>query len=135
MHAAQSPSTTGIVTSPRSRRRRRARLPRPRRRLVQTLELTATLTINGLLMAVAVVTLIRLVPHYQAQRQQVQQVNVALQATEADMAALQAEFSRHFDPAQATQIMQEQSGWTTPSERPVVWISPDAASRLDQEPQ
>ncbi|ASC73071.1 hypothetical protein XM38_040330 [Halomicronema hongdechloris C2206] len=132
MHAAQSPTATGVVASPISRRRRRSPLPRPRRRLVHTLELTATLAINGLLMTVAVVTLSRLVPHYQAQRQQFQQVNSALRATKADMAALQAEFSRHFDPAQATQIMQEQSGWTTPSERQIVWISPGEAPHPSQ---
>ncbi|HSM80676.1 MAG TPA: hypothetical protein VLS96_03265 [Nodosilinea sp.] len=85
------------------------------------LELSARLGINGFLALVAAVSLARLVPHLQTQVQQLEAAQQELAETQATTDQLRTDFDRYFDPAQAGRIIQEQTGYRSGSERPVVW--------------
>ncbi|HEY9735433.1 MAG TPA: hypothetical protein V6D06_04090 [Trichocoleus sp.] len=74
-------------------------------------------------------SLTRLVPHVQAQQQELHRVQAAVAIAEAQTSRLKTDFSRYFDPRQAGNVMQEQSGWELPSQRQIVWIDPTKESR------
>ena len=90
-------------------------------------ESSVKLTVNLLLATVATMTIAKLAPYYQAQQQQLNKLQTTLQVAEQENAALQSQFDRNFDPAQAAQIMQEQSGLAYPNQKKIVWQSPAEA--------
>ncbi|MGB3202881.1 MAG: hypothetical protein WBA99_18385 [Nodosilinea sp.] len=103
------------------RRRRRADPLRRLARYTLALELSARLGVNLFLGVIAAVSLGHLVPHLQSQAQQLEDVRAELAQAEAANTRLRAEFDRHFDPAQASRVIQEQTGYRSRSERQVVW--------------
>ncbi|MEA5450441.1 hypothetical protein VB780_17805 [Leptolyngbya sp. CCNP1308] len=105
-------------------RRRVRRRADPWRRLARhtpMFELSARLGVNCFLALVAAVSLGRLVPHLQAQAQQLEVVRRELDQAEVTNTRLRADFDRYFDPTQAGRVIQEQTGYRTKSERQVVW--------------
>jgi hypothetical protein len=115
-------------TRRRTRRRPRSTLTRRLARHTPLLEIGARLGINTFLAGVALLALGRLVPHMQSQAAQLEDVNQALARVEASTSRLKTDFGRYFDPWQAENIMQEQSGYRPPSERQVVWTDDGEAT-------
>lgn len=87
-------------------------------------ESSVKLTVNLLLATVATTTIAKLVPYYQAQQQQLNVLQETLQVAESENAELRSQFDRNFDPAQAAQIMQEQSGMAYSNQKRIVWKLP-----------
>ncbi|MBE9108870.1 hypothetical protein IQ273_05490 [Nodosilinea sp. LEGE 07298] len=113
-----------MSSSTRPSVRRRQRRAEPWRRLARhtlALEVSARLGVNVFLALVAGVSLGRLVPYLQVQVQQLETARAELAQAEAANTRLRADFDRHFDPAQAGRIIQEQTGYRSRSERQVVW--------------
>jgi hypothetical protein len=107
--------------------RRRRRRPSALRRLAkhtQTMELSARIGINGLLIAVSVSTLGQLVPYIYSRAEQLQVLEEAVANAEASTTQLKADFGRYFDPWQTENLMQEQSGYKSSTERQIVWTEP-----------
>jgi len=111
--------------------RRVVAMPRPasRRRGYSTLALETLLklTVNGVLSAAALVALINLLPYHWTQQERLSEVRTEVRQTEKRVAQLRDNFSRSFDPGQAQNVIQEQSGMTAPSQRRVVLLNPAAA--------
>ena len=103
---------------------RSARLLHGGARRAIAFESSVKLTVNLLLATVATMTIAKLAPYYQAQQQQLGKLQTTLQVAEQENAELQSQFDRNFDPAQAAQIMQEQSGLAYPNQKKIVWQSP-----------
>ena len=104
--------------------RRRRRRPDPWQRLgrhTPVMELGARLGANGFLVLVAVASLARLVPHLQSQVQQLDTTRQALAQAQVTHTRLRSDFDRYFDPAQASRVIQEQTGYRSRTERQVVW--------------
>ena len=97
-------------------------------RNTELFERWARLGINTLLTAVALTALGRLIPHLHSQAAQLEMVNQAVARAESSTSKLQADFGRYFDPWQAENIMQEQSGYRPPTERQVVWTQDEDAT-------
>lgn len=88
------------------------------------IESTAKLTINLVLMAAAVSTLVRLIPYNTQQQADLQHLQAEVTEIGKQVATLQGDFDRHFDPQQALNVMQEQSIRFNPKQRQVVWLEP-----------
>jgi cell division protein FtsB len=107
--------------------RKRRRQNSPLRRLAKhtrTLEMSARLVVNAVLIGVSVSTLAKLVPYLHHQAEQLQTLNAAVDQAEDSTSTLKADFSRYFDPWQTQNVAQEQSGYKSPTERQVVWTEP-----------
>ena len=89
---------------------------------VVTAEVGAKVLVNGVLSAVAVTTLVNLLPHYLSQQAKLQEVQSEVQQTSAQVNQLQEEFIYTFDPQQARRVMQAQSGRVDPHQRQIVLI-------------
>ncbi|MCX5961840.1 MAG: hypothetical protein NT070_01475 [Cyanobacteria bacterium] len=79
------------------------------------------LGVNVGLSAIALSTLVYLVPYRTAQTQKLKEVQGEVQQTEARVAQIQAEFSRNFDSSQVKAILQEQTHMVDPSQRVVIF--------------
>jgi phosphoribosyl-AMP cyclohydrolase len=88
------------------------------------MELSARIGINGLLIAVSVSTLGQLVPYIYSRAEQLQVLEEAVANAEASTTQLKADFGRYFDPWQTENLMQEQSGYKSSTERQIVWTEP-----------
>lgn len=117
----------------RTRRRSRPTLTRRLARYTPLFEIGARLGVNTALTVLALLALGRLVPHLQARAAQLEDVNQALARVEASTSRLKTDFGRYFDPWQAENIMQEQSGYRPPSERQVVWTEDGEATATPAE--
>jgi hypothetical protein len=85
------------------------------------LELSAKVGINSFLALVGVISLGHLVPHLQAQVQELDVVRQELALAETVNTRLRNDFGRYFDPAQGERVIEEQTGYRSRSERRVVW--------------
>ncbi len=124
MHAPLRPVPASVSHSQKRRGRRPVSLRRKLARHTPVFEIGARLGVNGLLTVAALGALSHLVPYIQTQAQQLAQVSEAVETAEASNAKLKSEFGRYFDPAQASRLMQEYSGYKSPQERQVVWTDP-----------
>ncbi|MGB7251453.1 MAG: hypothetical protein WBC73_21135 [Phormidesmis sp.] len=97
-------------------------------------ESSVKLTVNLLLAIVATTTIAKLVPYYQSQQQRLSTLQTSVQMAEQKKNELRSQFDRNFDPAQASHIMQEQSGRTYPNQKKVVWSEPSKSEPLESEP-
>ncbi|MGB3786930.1 MAG: hypothetical protein WA949_02895 [Phormidesmis sp.] len=87
-------------------------------------ESSVKLTVNLLLAVIASTTVAKLVPYYQAQQERLGILQESVVQAEEKNAELRAQFGRNFDPAQASRIMQEQSGMGYPNQKKVIWTKP-----------
>lgn len=85
-----------------------------------TVETLLKVSVNGVLSAAAIATLITLFPYYWSQQAKLQEIRNQVQTTEQEVAELKKNFNRSFDPTQAGSVMQEQSGRLAPNQRRVV---------------
>lgn len=111
----------------RQRRFRQLRSPQrqaQRRHRALAWELTLRLSVNLGISLVALTALARLIPYHQAQRHALQAVAVAATEAEATTAQLQADFSRYFDPAQASRILQAEGSKLSGQSIPIVLVDP-----------
>jgi hypothetical protein len=88
------------------------------------LESSVKLTVNLLLAIIASTTIAKLVPYYQTQQEQLSILQDSVSQAEKRNAELRDQFSRNFDPAQTSRIMQEQSGMGYPNQKRVIWTKP-----------
>lgn len=95
-------------------------------KLVPLVEAGARVGLNGLLFLLGGASLGHLLPYIYHQAQSLASMQVAIDRAETSHLKLQADLNRYFDPSQAQQLIQEQSGYQNSSERPVVWIDPAA---------
>ena len=97
------------------------------------------LGVNVGLSAIALSTLVYLLPYRTAQAQKLKEVQGEVQQTEARVAQIKAEFSRNFDSNQVKAILQEQTHMVDPNQRVVVFddripVDVDKPDKLAQTP-
>lgn len=119
---ASEPASKSVAKSKRAYRPARPLHAGARRAIA--FESSVKLTVNLLLAAVATTTIAKLVPYYQAQQRQLDGLQATLQVAEQENTELRSQFNRNFDPVQAAQIMQEQSGLAYPNQKKIVWELP-----------
>ncbi|MEM9264694.1 MAG: hypothetical protein AAGA46_04145 [Cyanobacteria bacterium P01_F01_bin.13] len=88
------------------------------------LESTVKLTVNILLAVVATSTITKLLPYYQRQKSELNQLNNSILSLEKERDGVWQDFSHNFDPEQSGRIMREQSGQEDPARHPIVLIDP-----------
>jgi hypothetical protein len=103
---------------------RSKRIPHSNARQAIAFESSVKLTVNLLLAVVATTTIAKLVPYYQAQQNRLTTLQASVETAEQKNIKLRSQFNRNFDPAQASRIMQEQSGLSYPNQKQVIWQSP-----------
>lgn len=127
-HSTEAQTTEDQTTEDRPTQTRRPyqprRVPFAGARRAIALESSVKLTVNLLLAVVATTTIAKLVPHYQAQQEQLSTLQDSVAQAEKKNAELRDQFSRNFDPAQTSRIMQEQSGMGYPNQKKVIWTEP-----------
>lgn len=96
--------------------------PRVRARQALLLESVVRLTVNLLLAVAAASTLTKLWPHYQQQQAELDDLSQVLSTLQKEHEGVWQEFGHNFDPAQASRIMEEQSGLEEPDHHPIVLI-------------
>ncbi|WP_072619650.1 hypothetical protein [Spirulina major] len=120
----ESPTPRSVTPLPGRRvvpmQRRSARRRPSRQYRGVTTETLLKVMVNGVLSAAAIATLSNLFPYYWSQQAKLQEIRNQVQATEQEVAELQKNFNRSFDPTQAGSVMQEQSGRLAPNQRRVV---------------
>ena len=100
------------------------RLPYAGARKAIAFESSVKLIVNLLLATVAITTIAKLVPYYQSQQARLTTLEDSVQIAESNNTKLRRQFSHNFDPAQASRIMQEQSGMGYPDQKKVIWETP-----------
>ncbi|MEM1311593.1 MAG: hypothetical protein AAGF98_19190 [Cyanobacteria bacterium P01_H01_bin.153] len=97
-------------------------------------ELTGRLTVNLMLTLVALAALIKLVPYHQTQRQVLQELEASIATLSAHNSGLRSDFARYFDPAQTSQVLQENGPQDSPQRVPIVWVDQRANPSAVTEP-
>lgn len=119
-----------FVPAPSPQRRRRVRQQRSpqgqaqRHHRALAWEMTTRLTVNLGISLVALAALVRLIPYHQAQQDTLQAVEAAVAEAETTAAQVEAEFSRYFDPAQASRMLQAEAGQAAGQSIPIVLVDP-----------
>ncbi len=126
MSALRKPLENPTAPSGRPASRRRV-VPRGKRRPQRrnqykgvAVETGLKVMVNGVLSVAAIATLANLFPYYWSQQSKLQELRSQVRSTEQEVAELQNNFNRSFDPTQAGSVMQEQSGRLAPNQRRVV---------------
>ena len=87
-------------------------------------ESSVKLTVYVLLGIIASTTIAKLVPYHQTQRAQLTVLQDSVAKAKEKNSELRSQFDRNFDPAQTSQIMQEQSGMGYPNQKKIIWTKP-----------
>jgi hypothetical protein len=85
-------------------------------------ELTGRLTVNLVLTLVALAALVKLVPYHQTQRQVLCELEDSVATLQVHNRRLRKDFTRYFDPAQTSQILQENGARESAQHIPIVWV-------------
>ncbi|NEQ46286.1 MAG: hypothetical protein F6K00_23185 [Leptolyngbya sp. SIOISBB] len=85
-------------------------------------ELTGRLTVNLMLTLVALAALAKLIPYYQTQRQVLQELEASIGTLQIHNQRLRSDFIRYFDPAQTSQVLQENGARESAQHVPIVWV-------------
>jgi hypothetical protein len=80
---------------------------------------------NLLFATAALSALVKLIPSNLEQQEDLRRLQVEVNEASSQVASLQADFDRHFDPQQTMNVMQEQNIRFNPRQRQVVWLNPD----------
>lgn len=108
--------------SPRSRRSRAQQAARrPQRTRVLAAEAAVKLGVNVLISSAAITALVQLIPYSINQQAKLKEIQAEVNVANARVSRLKAQFSRYFDPHQASTIVQEQANRIAPDARPVVF--------------
>jgi hypothetical protein len=111
-----------LLSLRQKRHEQRMRLTRSARFRALGWEMTSRLTVNLGLTLLALSTLVRLIPYYQTQRQVLREVEQSVETAQTQNQRLRSEFSRYFDPAQTSQVLQENGARESARHVPVVWV-------------
>ncbi len=122
-----TPPATHEVTHKESAYRPQ-RIPYAGARQAIAFESSVKLTVNLLLAIVATTTIAKLIPYYQSQHSRLDTLQESVNVAERKNAELREQFGRNFDPAQASRIMQEQSGMAYPNQKQIIWQAPGKKS-------
>lgn len=90
-----------------------------------TLEISAKILTNTLIIAVAIAALSKLIPTYQAQTARLEEVENEVEQTQARVDRLNKKFTRNFDPYQSEEIWQQHTHQIKPNQRRIVWLEPE----------
>ena len=97
-------------------------------------ELTGRLTINLTITLVSLAALVKLVPYHQTQRQVLHELEASVATLQAHNQRLRNDFTRYFDPAQTSQVLQENGARESAQHVPIVWVDkmpPTAAAQAE----
>nr|WP_232285812.1 hypothetical protein [Crocosphaera chwakensis] len=106
----------------RSSRRQTVPTSHPEHQWVAT-EITIKLVINGILSAVALFSLFKLIPYQWSQQAQLKEIKVEVEETEKRVSQLRNDFRHNFDPHKIDKVMQEQSPRLQPTQRRIFWLN------------
>lgn len=104
-----------------SRRKKSTRRTFPRYTAL-TLEISAKILVNLVLLTVVMTALNKLIPNYRIQVSRLEEVKQEVDKTKTRVDELNNEFTRNFDPYQSEIIMQEQTNQIKPNQRRVIWL-------------
>ena len=90
---------------------------------LMALESTVKLTANIAISAIAISGLLHLIPYQQSQQEKLQEIGQEVDQAEARVGKLQTDFTRYFDPQQASSVIQEQSNLVNPGQRQVILLN------------
>ncbi|MGD1940051.1 MAG: hypothetical protein ACFB0G_01945 [Leptolyngbyaceae cyanobacterium] len=85
-------------------------------------EMTGRLAVNLGLSLVALSALVRLVPYHHTQLQVLHEVETSVESLRSQNQRLLEDFSRSFDPAQPSQVLQENGARESEQHIPIVWV-------------
>lgn len=116
-------SDRSLMGRPQRRRDSRAAIAAARTSQVRTqlLEAGLKLATCGTIAALAIAGIVKLVPQYQQQELEVQQLRSETYRLDHRVRKLRSEFSEYFDPQKAANAMQKETFRTQPKERHLVW--------------
>ncbi len=120
--------SSASANSSKSRRVRSQRLRRVSKAhplLGVTVETSVKLMANGLLSAIALVILARILPEQIVQKQRLEELTTQVQRTELRVNKLQADFHHAFDPTQEAIAVQERSNYISPKQQRIIWVKPE----------
>lgn len=86
-------------------------------------EITIKLAVNGILSAVALFTLFKLIPYQWSQQAQLKEIRVEVEETEKRVSQLRDDFRHNFDPHKINKVMEEQSPRLHPTQRRIFWLN------------
>ncbi len=109
------------VRAPRSRSRANP-YPHGQSNRTVAFEVAAKLAVNLAFSAVAVITLVKIMPYQLSQQEKLQEVRSEVSLAGGRVDRLNAEFSRYFDSKQTRSAMQEKRLWVDSQQKPVVWV-------------
>jgi len=128
-----TPSKAQLQTLRRSTRRQALAQRKQQQRMAELKrEMLIKLSVNGVLIAVSVAALAKLVPSLWTQQSQLKEIRSELVSTQDRVGRLRSDFNRTFDPMQGSAVMQQQSYRTDPNQKPVVWVEPGTSSGIQQ---
>ena len=104
-----------------SRRKKSTRRTFPRYGAL-TLEISAKILVNVILLTIVTTALNKLIPNYRTQLSRLEEVQQEVDKTQVRVDKLNNEFTRNFDPYQSEIIMQEQTNQIKPNQRRVIWL-------------
>ncbi|NJO77418.1 MAG: hypothetical protein HC827_02130 [Cyanobacteria bacterium RM1_2_2] len=116
---------------PRVRSQSRQSRPRQSPHRAAAIEAAVKVGINFLFAAAALSALVKLIPSNLQQQEDLRRLQVEVDEASSQVASLQADFDRHFDPQQTMDVMQEQNIRFNPRQRQVVWLNPDLEKDLE----
>lgn len=85
-------------------------------------ELTGRLGVNLTLTLVALAALVKLIPYHQTQRQVLHELDASVSTLKAYNSRLRSDFARYFDPAQTSQVLQENGARESAQHVPIIWV-------------
>jgi hypothetical protein len=124
MYALKSPQPDSRPTK-RTRRVPRTHLrnqKKPYREIA--IETSVKLAVNVLLSVVAIVALTKLLSYKVTQEAKLQELDVAVRATNDRVRTVKSNFKQYFDSSQARSLMQQQTNRIDPTQRQIIWKSP-----------
>jgi len=98
---------------------------------VVAVEVGVKLAVNLVLAIAAVSALVKLIPYNLIQQAKLRELTTEVAAVEGRVEQIQTDFNRHFDPRQATSVMQEQTSRIQPRQRPIVWVNSPSSNPND----
>jgi hypothetical protein len=120
--------------SPRSRRVRAQKPARQPHRMLAA-EAVIKLGVNALISTAAITALTQLVPYSTSQQAKLKEIQSEVKTADTRVSRLKSEFSRYFDPNEASTIVKEQTNRVAPDERKVVLGDVESSAQTAQATQ
>ncbi len=102
---------------------------------VLAIETTVKLGVNLVLSGAAIAALTQLLPYSLAQQEKLKEIQTEVKTMDGRVSLLQEDFNRYFDPSQTNSIIQEQTHFSDPNQKVVVFSGdPDPSDKTAQTP-